>query len=194
MNKVNLLPLSSIERLAMTQSTSSLPAKWKWTLFSCSIKTWIGSLSNDEGNINKNGQKTTGLDWQNNNSTCASCFFVDFFAITARLRRENVIFSWQSCSDGTEMYKKMRCTCKVVILLGQAIAFLTFSLSLQSLTLIADDNNTARYQSNLQFIDSQMHWFIFINQLQNVFQGSKPILPLSIQSAVHLIEVFNNRN
>ena len=55
------------------------------------------------------------------------------------------------------MYKKMRCTCKVVILLGQAIAFLTFSLSLQSLTLIADDNNTARYQSNLQFIDSQMH-------------------------------------
>ena len=27
MNKVNLLPLSSIERLAMTQSTSSLPAK-----------------------------------------------------------------------------------------------------------------------------------------------------------------------
>ena len=108
---------------------------------------------------------------------------------------ENVIFSWQSCSDGTEMYKKMWCTCKVVILLGQAIAFLTFSLSLQSLTLIADDNNTARYQSNLQFIDSQMHWFIFIiNQLQNVFQGSKPILPLSIQSAVHLIEVFNNRN
>ena len=61
-------------------------------------------------------------------------------------------------------------------------------------TLIADDYNTAGYPSNLQFIDSQMHWFIFINQLQNVFQGSNPILPLSIQSAVRLIVVFNNRN
>ena len=30
------------------------------------------------------------------------------------------------------MYKKMWCTCKVVVLLGQAITFLTFSLSLQS--------------------------------------------------------------
>ena len=57
-----------------------------------------------------------------------------------------------------------------------------------------DDNTTAGYRSNLQFIDSQMHWFIFINQLQNVFQGSNPILPLSIQSTVRLIEVFNNRN
>ena len=37
--------------------------------------------------------------------------------------------------------------------------------------LIADDNHVAAYRSNLQFIDSQMYWFIFINRLQYVFQG-----------------------
>ena len=42
--------------------------------------------------------------------------------------------------------------------------------------------------------DSQMYWFIFINRLQYVFQGRNPILLLSIQSGVRLIEVFNNRN
>ena len=42
-----------------------------------------GSLSNDNGNINENGTKAIGLDWQNNNFARASCFFVHFFAITA---------------------------------------------------------------------------------------------------------------
>ena len=32
------------------------------------------------------------IGWQNNNSTRASRFFVDFFAVTARLRRENNLF------------------------------------------------------------------------------------------------------
>ena len=41
--------------------------------------------------------------------------------------------------------------------------------------LIADDNHVAAYRSNLQFIDSQMYWFIFISQLQYVFQGLNPI-------------------
>ena len=31
----------------------------------------------------------TGLDWQKNNFTRASRFFVHFFAISARLRQEN---------------------------------------------------------------------------------------------------------
>ena len=35
---------------------------------------------------------------------------------------------------------------------------------------------------------------LLINRLQYVFQGSNPVLPLSIQSGVRLIEVFNNRN
>ena len=33
----------------------------------------------------------------------------------------------ESCSDGKEMYKKAWCTCKVVVLPYQAIAFFTFS-------------------------------------------------------------------
>ena len=43
----------------------------------------IGSLSNNDGDIDENGKKAIGLDWQNNNVTCASCFFVHFFAVTA---------------------------------------------------------------------------------------------------------------
>ena len=34
-------------------------------------------------------QKSNGFDWQNNNVARASRFFVHFFAVTARLRREN---------------------------------------------------------------------------------------------------------
>ena len=46
------------------------------------------TLSSDDGDGNENGKKTTGLDWQNNNFARASRFFVHFFAVTARLRRE----------------------------------------------------------------------------------------------------------
>ena len=49
----------------------------------------LGSLSKDDGEVNKNGKKTVGLDWQNNNFARASSFFVHFFAVTARLGREN---------------------------------------------------------------------------------------------------------
>ena len=48
----------------------------------------IGNLSNDDVDVNENGKKAMSLDWQNNNFTCASRFFVDFFPVTARLRRE----------------------------------------------------------------------------------------------------------
>ena len=34
----------------------------------------------------------------------------------------------QTCNDGKEMYKKARCTCKVVVLRNKPIAFLPFSL------------------------------------------------------------------
>ena len=48
----------------------------------------IGSLSNDDGDSdgNENGKKVIGLD---NNFARASRFFVHFFAVAARLRREN---------------------------------------------------------------------------------------------------------
>ena len=49
----------------------------------------LGSLSNDFGEVNENGKKTLGLDWQNNNFARASSFFIHFFAVTARLGREN---------------------------------------------------------------------------------------------------------
>ena len=49
----------------------------------------IGSLSNDDGDVNENGKKAIGLDRQNNNSAGVSRFFVHFFAVTAWLRCEN---------------------------------------------------------------------------------------------------------
>jgi len=52
----------------------------------------MGSLSNDDDDVNENGIKAIGLDWQNNNFARASRFFVHFFAVTARPRRENAQF------------------------------------------------------------------------------------------------------
>ena len=48
----------------------------------------LGNLSNDDVDVNENGKKEIGLDWLNNNFARASCFFVHFFAVSARLRRE----------------------------------------------------------------------------------------------------------
>ena len=48
----------------------------------------IGSLSNDDDDGNENGKKAISLDKQNNNFARASRFFVHFFAVVARLRRE----------------------------------------------------------------------------------------------------------
>ena len=49
----------------------------------------IGSLSNDDGDVNENGKKAIGFFWHNNNFARASRFFVHFIAVTARLQREN---------------------------------------------------------------------------------------------------------
>jgi len=48
-----------------------------------------GSLSNDDGDGNENGEKAIGLAWQNKNFARASRFFVHFLAVVARLRRES---------------------------------------------------------------------------------------------------------
>ena len=48
-----------------------------------------GHLSNDDGDVNENGKKAIGLDWQNNNFARASRFFVHFLAVVARLQRES---------------------------------------------------------------------------------------------------------
>ena len=49
----------------------------------------IGSLSNDDGDVNENVKKA--LDWQYNFAR-ALRFFEHVFAITARLRRESALF------------------------------------------------------------------------------------------------------
>ena len=52
-------------------------------------KLSMGSLSNDDGDVNENGNKAVGLDWQNNNIALASRLFVLVVAVTARLRLKN---------------------------------------------------------------------------------------------------------
>ena len=54
-----------------------------------SLQLTLGSLRNDDADGNENGKKAIGLDKQNNNFARASRFFVHFFAVTVRLRREN---------------------------------------------------------------------------------------------------------
>ena len=70
-----------------------------WLIMDSSLRLaghlWLifGSLSNDAGNVTENGKKATGLDWQSNNFALASHFFCTFFfALIARLRRENAYF------------------------------------------------------------------------------------------------------
>ena len=50
----------------------------------------LKGLSNDDGDVNENGKKAIGLDWQNNNFARASRFFVHFLAVVARLQLYNV--------------------------------------------------------------------------------------------------------
>ena len=51
-----------------------------------------GRLSNDDGGGEEKDKKAIALDWQNNNFARASRFFVHFFAVVARLRRETSQF------------------------------------------------------------------------------------------------------
>ena len=54
-------------------------------------KRELKSNDDDDSNGNMNGKKAIliGLDWQKNDFPRASRFFLHFFAITARLQREN---------------------------------------------------------------------------------------------------------
>ena len=56
----------------------------------CVLATEVGSVSNDDGDGNENGKKARGLDWQhNNNFARASLYFVQLFAVAARVQRES---------------------------------------------------------------------------------------------------------
>ena len=69
----------------------------------------IGSLSNDDSDVNENGKKikAMALDWQNNNFASESHFFVHFFAVIAWLRHENVkfhVFSRMTWTKGNSFF------------------------------------------------------------------------------------------
>ena len=49
----------------------------------------LGSLSNDDSDVNENSKKAIGSDWQNYNFAGASHFFINFYTVTAQLRCEN---------------------------------------------------------------------------------------------------------
>ena len=51
-----------------------------------------GRLGNDDGGGEEKDKKAIALVWQNNNFARASRFFVHFFAVVARLRRETSQF------------------------------------------------------------------------------------------------------
>ena len=57
-------------------------ARWSMKIFKFIWLQLIGSLSNDDNDSWKNGNKLTGLEWQNNIFARASHFFVHFFAWT----------------------------------------------------------------------------------------------------------------
>ena len=50
-----------------------------------------GSFSNDDGDGNQDVKKSNRFITQNNNFSRASRFFVHFFTVLARLRRENAL-------------------------------------------------------------------------------------------------------
>ena len=62
----------------------------------------VGSVSNDDVDANENGEKPICLDWQNNSSRAAR-FFVHFFTVTARLRREDGNTSQRLCFSFSEI-------------------------------------------------------------------------------------------
>ena len=66
--------------------------KWKdWSLlyFSSPTKPTLGSLSNDDADGNENGKKAIGLISKTTTLHVHHAFFVHFFAVVARLQREN---------------------------------------------------------------------------------------------------------
>ena len=115
MNKVNLLPLSSIERLAITQSTSSLPVKWKWTLFSRAIKTWRRRHQQEL-------QKNNRFRLAKQQLYMCIMLFVYFFAVTAWLQCENPISCTHAvtamwCTKENVMHVQSLLSCLVKLLL-----------------------------------------------------------------------------
>ena len=52
----------------------------------------LGSLSNDDGEVNENGKKNSRFRWAKQQLCTCIKLFCTFFAVTARLGRENAQF------------------------------------------------------------------------------------------------------
>ena len=63
------------------------------------------------------------------------------------IKREIRHFQLWSCKKGKKMYKKVWCTCKVVVLLIKPIVFLMFSLLSASLDLKVPNKATDAYKN-----------------------------------------------
>ena len=72
-------------KLISTRKGVHLASFWQWGFLELgsgfvnfhtrarrSLREILGSLSNEGGDVNENGKKTIGFDWQNNNSARAS--------------------------------------------------------------------------------------------------------------------------
>ena len=88
--KVVVLQIKPIVFLTFSLPSASLDLKVPYWVKLLTLTVDItGSLSNDDSDVNENGNNAIGLDWQNNNSARASRSFVHFFAVVARLEHES---------------------------------------------------------------------------------------------------------
>ena len=83
-------------------------------------------------------------------SNVGKCSRVGFLGTALKFRKKTRIgISSQSCSDGKGMYKKVWCTCRVVVLLqSKPITFLTFSLPSPLLEFFSPDDWQLTMMSN----------------------------------------------
>ena len=96
-------------RWAVSQKRIQIhPVPCEPSLLTASPKALLGSFSNDddEGDSNDSAKKRNGFVKQNNNFARASRFFVHFFAVTARLRRENAWFHslWRTQTSDDQFF------------------------------------------------------------------------------------------
>ena len=86
------------------------------------------------------------------------------------------------------MYKKVRCTCEVVVLLIKPIAFLTFSLSSESLDLKVPNLNGKRKAARVHVPSRKQHSFTMTGVLCNG-QLYWPSLEIAIETGSVLCRI-----
>ena len=73
--------------------SNSSPGLFPWKLGGGALSTRLGSLSNDDGDVNENGKKAKGFRIGKTTALHVHhAFFVHFFAVTAGPQRKNAKF------------------------------------------------------------------------------------------------------